>query len=66
MTHNVRYRYLSVNGIVETPLFLEGATGIKINILIADPGKILSNGKEKKHQVFVSDAEIELWQEIDE
>ena len=45
MTHNVVYRYLGINGVVQTPVFIEGANGLKVNVLIADAGKMLTNGK---------------------
>lgn len=65
MTHNVFYRYLGINGVVETPVYIEGANGLKVNVLTADAGKVLTNGKEHKHQVFVSDMDVDKWKEID-
>lgn len=65
MTHNVFYRYLGINGVVETPVYIEGANGLKVNVLTADTGKVLTNGKEQKHQVFVADMDVDKWKEID-
>lgn len=65
MTHNVFYRYLGINGVVETPVYIEGANGLKVNVLTADIGKVLTNGKEQKHQVFVADMDVDKWKEID-
>lgn len=65
MTHNVVYRYLGINGVVQTPVFIDGANGLKVNVLIADAGKALTNGKETKQQVFVADADVDKWKEID-
>ena len=45
MTHNVVYRYLGINWVVQTPVFIEGANGLKVNVLIADAGKMLTDGK---------------------
>ena len=47
MTHNVVYRYLGINGVVQTPVFIEGANGLKVNVLIADAGKMLTDGKQQ-------------------
>lgn len=47
MTHNVVYRYLGINGVVQTPVFIEGANGLKVNVLIADAGKMLTDGNSK-------------------
>lgn len=65
MTHNVVYRYLGINGVVQTPVYIEGANGLKVNVLTADAGKVLTNGKEQKHQVFVADIDVDKWKEID-
>ena len=65
MTHNVVYRYLGINGVVQTPVFIEGANGLKVNVLIADASKMLTDGKQQKHQVFVSDQDVDKWKEID-
>lgn len=65
MTHNVVYRYLGINGVVQTPVYIEGANGLKVNVLVADAGKVLTNGKEQKHQVFVADINVDKWKEID-
>lgn len=64
MTKQVLYRYLGTNGVIESPIHLENIYCIKINILIADKGKTLSNGIEQKIQVRCSDDEVNQWKEI--
>ena len=44
MTKSKIYRYLGRNGMVTTPILLEGASPIIMYRLTADEGMILSNG----------------------
>jgi hypothetical protein len=64
MTKNKIYRYLGRNGIITTPILLEGATHIIMYRLIADEGMILSNGQMKTRQMDVFADELENWFEI--
>lgn len=65
MTSQIFYRYLGTNGIIESPIHLEGAYYIRLVNLIADKDKILTNGKIKKDRVLVPEEEVSLWSEID-
>ena len=42
MTKNKVYRYLGRNGIITTPILIEGVTPITMYRLIADEGMVLS------------------------
>lgn len=64
MTKQVLYKYLGTNGVIESPVHLEDIYYVRINILTADKGKYLSNGKERKTIVRCSDEEVESWQEF--
>lgn len=64
MTKQVLYRYLGTNGVIESPVHLEDVYYVRINVLTADEGKILSNKKIKKRQVRCSDEEVDQWIEI--
>lgn len=64
MTKNKIYRYLGRNGILTTPILIEGATPITMYRLIADIGMVLSNGKTHANMIDVFDDEIEDWFEI--
>lgn len=59
------YKYLGTNGILETPIHLEGIYSVKYLILEADAGKILTNGTEKRHSVKILADEADAWTEID-
>ena len=64
MTKQILYKYLGTNGVIESPIHLEDIYYIRINVLTADEGKILTNGDLMEHQVRCSDEEISQWQEI--
>ena len=64
MTKQVLYKYLGTNGVIESPVHLEDIYYVRINILVADEGKVLTNGTVQKKQVRCSDDEINEWKEI--
>lgn len=64
MTKTILYKYLGTNGVIESPIHLEDIYYVRINVLIADQDKILTNGIEKKKQVRCSDDEVNQWYEI--
>ena len=64
MTQEVLYKYLGTNGVIESPVFLEGIYSTHINVLTADAGKILTDGTNLKYQVRCSDNEVQNWREI--
>ena len=64
MTKQVLYKYLGTNGVIESPVHLEDIYNIRINVLTADEGKILSNGSTRAKTVRCSDDELMQWKEI--
>lgn len=64
MTKNKVYRYLGRNGIITTPILIEGSAPITMYRLIADNGMILSNGKIHVQMIDVFDDEVNDWFEI--
>jgi len=64
MTKQVIYKYLGTNGVIESPVHLEDIYYVRINVLTADTGKILTNGTEFKTSVRCSDDEVQNWQEV--
>ncbi len=64
MTKQVLYKYLGTNGVIESPVHLEDIYYVRINILTADEGKILTNGIKRVKQVRCSDDEVAQWQEV--
>ena len=66
MTKQVLYKYLGTNGVIESPVHLEDIYYVRINVLMADEGKILSNGYESKKVVRCSDDEVDDWVEINQ
>lgn len=64
MTKNKVYRYLGRNGIITTPVLIEGASPIIMYRLIADEGMVLFNGKIHVNMIDVFDDEIDNWFEM--
>lgn len=64
MTKNKVYRYLGRNGIITSPVLIEGAIPITMYRLIADNNMILSNGKIHVNMIDVFGDEVENWFEI--
>ena len=64
MKKQVLYKYLGTNGVIESPVHLEDIYYIRINVLTAEEGKILTNGQDFKKIVRCSDKELSQWREI--
>ena len=64
MIKNKIYRYLGRNGMVTTPVLLEGVTPIIMYRLIADKDMMLTNGRITTMQVDVFADEVDNWYEI--
>lgn len=66
MTQSKLYKYLGRNGNVVTPILLEKIDPIPMMKVVAEAGKLLTNGKEtaKIKTLFLD--ELEEWYEIDD
>ena len=64
MTKQVLYKYLGTNGVIESPVHLEDIYYVRINVLTADEGKVLTDGTSCKKVVRCSDDEVALWREV--
>ena len=60
-----RYRYLGKNGILTTSVLLEGNEPIYMYRLIADEGKILTNGEIYTYEVEIFSEDLNKWTEED-
>jgi hypothetical protein len=58
------YRYLGRNGIITTPILIDGANAIVMYRLIADADKVLTNGNHSVNTVDVFEDELNNWFEI--
>lgn len=58
------YKYLGRNGILITRVYIEAANPIVMTELIADEGKILTNGERQVHGITVELNEVNDWKEI--
>ena len=59
-----KYKYIGRNGTLISSILIDGATKINMYCLIADEGKILTDGQQKLHSVYVYEDEINDWYEI--
>ncbi len=64
MTSKKMYRYLGRNGILTTHILIEGANYIPLVELVADKGKILTNGEKTVYAVVVEESDVNSWSEI--
>lgn len=60
------FRYLGRNGTITTPIILENIAPIPMVNLIAEKGKILTDGHRKTYQVNIFEDEVNNWYEIDD
>lgn len=60
------YKYLGTNGVIESPVHLEDIYYVRKTNLIAERGKILTNGKVFMSSVIVTDDEVNNWYEVPE
>lgn len=59
MKQTVMYRYLGVNGIIDSPVLLEGIYSVKSIMLTADDGKVLTkDNKTFVHSVKIQENEL--------
>lgn len=59
------YRYIGVNGIITSPVLLEGISHIQMYRLSAKPGYVLSDGEKTVKGIDVFEEDIETWTEIE-
>ena len=64
MTKIKKYKYIGRNGTLISSILIDGATKIDMYCLIADEGKILTDGQQKLHSVYVYQDELANWVEI--
>jgi hypothetical protein len=64
MTKRKLYRYLGRNGILTTPILLDGINHIPMVELRAAKGYILTNDTTALYSVVVEEADVDQWHEI--
>lgn len=65
MTKRKLYRYVGKNGLITTPIILIGVEGIPMYGLMADTGKILTDGNVFKKAVEIFEEDLPNWIEVD-
>lgn len=65
MKQRISYRYLGVNGVIDSPVLLEGIYSVKTITLIADEGhKLTKDGVNFVDSVKVPESEVSEWREV--
>lgn len=65
MTKTVLYTYFGTNGTITSEVHLEDIYYIRKTRLVADSGKILTNGVRRTASVVVADEDVDKWTEVD-
>ncbi len=64
MTRQIYYRYMGTNGMIESPVHLEGIYFVRLVQLTADKNKVLTNGTITTTTVRVPEEEEQNWKEV--
>lgn len=64
MTKQNIYKYFGRNGIIVSLVFLDYSNRMDLFQLVADEGKILTNGERQVHNVIIEKNELNNWTEI--
>ena len=59
-----KYKYLGRNGVLVSRIEIVGVDYIPMTEIIADEGKILTNGETSVYSITVEADEVNLWREI--
>ena len=66
MKKTKRYQYIGRNGVLITPILIDGAAKIDMFCLEADERKILTDGEQKLYTIIVYADEVDNWTEIED
>ena len=64
MKQQIFYRYLGTNGIIESPVHLEDIYYTRIISLVADEGKILTDGTRFVELIKIPEEDLSKWKEV--
>lgn len=64
MIKTAYYTYLGTNGTITSPVHLENIYSIINYRLVAEEGKVLTNGEHQVKVITVPEKEVSLWREI--
>lgn len=59
------YRYIGKNGIITSPVLLEGISHIQMYRLSTKPGYVLTDGEQTVRGIDVFEEDVEKWTEIE-
>lgn len=64
MNRTLLYRYMGTNGVLTTPIHLEDIYYVRLVRLVADEGKILTNGTRQMQVITIPENEESQWSEV--
>lgn len=64
MNRTLLYRYMGTNGVLTTPIYLEDIYYVRLVRLVADEGKILTNGTRQMQVITIPENEESQWSEV--
>lgn len=64
MTQSKVYRYIGRNGIITSPVLLDGISRIDMITIKADENMILTDGNRKVYSITIEKDELSEWYEI--
>ncbi len=66
MTKQNIYKYFGRNGVIVSLVYLDYANRMDMFQLVADSGKVLTNGERQVHNVIINKEDVDKWTEIPE
>ncbi len=63
MTKQNIYKYFGRNGVIVSLVYLDYSNRLDMYQLIADPGKVLTNGERFVQNVIINPDELDQWSE---
>lgn len=63
MTKQNIYKYFGRNGVIVSLVYLDYSNKLDMYQLIADPGKVLTNGERFVQNVIINPDELDQWSE---
>lgn len=66
MTKTILYQYLGTNGTILSPIHLEDTYYVRKVRLVADEGRLLTNGTIFRKSATIAEEDLEMWKEVSE
>lgn len=61
-----KYKYIGRNGTLISSILIDGASKIDMFCLVADEGKVLTDGERNLYSIYVYADDLDNWTEIED